>query len=87
MSNIYTKSKTGEIGEYPCGTWPSAPLHELTGFGITPTRIQGGRQATPKSNSQSGHHADETVTEPGGYAEDDPWFGKNANPQRINTPS
>ena len=51
----------------------------------TPTRVQNRRQAAPKSNSQSGPHADETVTEPGGYADDDPWFGKNAN-QGVNTP-
>lgn len=86
MSNIHTRPETGEIGEYPRGTWPSVLLHELTGFGIAkPTGAQGGHQAASKSNSQSGHHADETVTEPGGYADDDPWFGKNVN-QGINTP-
>jgi single-strand DNA-binding protein len=45
-----------------------------------PARVQGARQVAPTSSSQSGHHADETVTEPGGYADDDPWFGKNAKP-------
>lgn len=86
MSNIYTRSETGEIGDYPRGTWPSVLPCELTGFGIaTPTGVQGGRQAASKPNSQSGHHADETVTEPGGYADDDPWFGKNTS-QGISTP-
>ncbi len=46
----------------------------------TSAGVQGGRQAAAKS--QSGHAA---VTEPGGYADDDRWFGKNAN-QGINTP-
>jgi hypothetical protein len=36
MSNIHTRPETGEIGEYPRGTWPSVLLHELTGFGIPP---------------------------------------------------
>jgi len=51
----------------------------------TPARVQGDRQTAATSNSQSGHHADETVTEPGGYADDDPWFGKNTS-QGISTP-
>ena len=46
----------------------------------TPTRVPNDRQATPKSTSQNGHHADQVATDLGGYADDDPWFGKNASP-------
>lgn len=46
----------------------------------TPARIQGSCQSTPKFSNQTGQSADEAATGSLGYADDDPWFGLDANP-------
>ncbi|GAA5201682.1 hypothetical protein GCM10023346_46580 [Arthrobacter gyeryongensis] len=52
-----------------------------------PPRVHGRTQATPKTSSQRGPHVDDMATVPGGYPDDDPWFGKNANPRGTTTES
>jgi single-strand DNA-binding protein len=57
----------------------------------TPARTQGNRHAAPtgadQGSVQSGvHPADEFAISPRDYPDDDPWFGKDANPSgRIST--
>lgn len=48
-----------------------------------PTRPRAGLRATSTSAGQeSVCPADDPAVNPGGYADDDPWFGKDANPAR-----
>jgi hypothetical protein len=89
MSNIHTRPETGEIGEYPRGTWPSVLLHELTGFGIATVQRSQGPRPTPAAGAGQGevHPVDSLSISPREYADDDPWFGIQANPAgRITTP-
>ena len=79
MSSIHTKPETGDLGEYPRGTWPSVLLRELTGFGIakvnrTQRSNQGGQGAGGFGNQGPG-------SQPGQSSpQDDPW----ATPQTSN---
>nr|WP_248761018.1 single-stranded DNA-binding protein [Pseudarthrobacter sp. SSS035] len=50
------------------------------GLSLRYTAATPNRPATPTPTSQNGHPTDQVATDLGGYADDDPWFGKIANP-------
>ncbi|MFE4835207.1 single-stranded DNA-binding protein [Arthrobacter sp. NPDC056691] len=54
-----------------------------------PVARQTGRQATPTAAGQGGSHpADDFAISPRQYADDDAWFGKDANPSgRVDLPA
>jgi hypothetical protein len=72
MSNIHTKRETGDLGDYPRGTWPSALLHELTGF---ETAKVNRTQRGSNQSGEAGGFGSQGNTGPAGQAapQDDPW--------------
>jgi hypothetical protein len=73
MSNIHTRPETGEIGEYPRGTWPSVLLHELTGFGIA--KVNRTQRSGAQGGQGAGGFGNQGNAGPAGQAvpQEDPW--------------